>query len=115
MTFAADCIRHARPRAEFLRSATDRKIKVTIPGPFTMAQQAQNDHYETEEEVAFAFADVPAGGPPTRRPADPPDAAPTIHNGRICRNAVPCPYTSYDNGRAVRAAADLFSSKSVAT
>ena len=44
--------------AEFLRGATDRKIKVTVPGPFTMAQQAQNDHYKTEEEVAFAFADV---------------------------------------------------------
>lgn len=47
-----------RRDAEFLRSATDRKIKVTVPGPFTMAQQAQNDHYATEEEVAFAFADV---------------------------------------------------------
>ncbi|MDA0170550.1 cobalamin-independent methionine synthase II family protein [Solirubrobacter taibaiensis] len=44
--------------AEFLRGATDRKIKVTVPGPFTMAQQAQNDHYKTDEEVAFAFADV---------------------------------------------------------
>src|SRR6185436_6189577 len=31
---------------EFLRANTDHKIKVTIPGPFTMAQQAQNDHYE---------------------------------------------------------------------
>ena len=50
--------------AEFLRGATDRKIKVTVPGPFTMAQQAQNDHYGSEEEVAFAFADVVrAGGP----------------------------------------------------
>lgn len=47
-----------RRDAVFLRSATDRKIKVTVPGPFTMAQQAQNDHYGSEEEVAFAFADV---------------------------------------------------------
>jgi 5-methyltetrahydropteroyltriglutamate--homocysteine methyltransferase len=47
-----------RRDAEFLRSATDRKIKVTVPGPFTMAQQAQNDHYGSDEEVAFAFADV---------------------------------------------------------
>jgi 5-methyltetrahydropteroyltriglutamate--homocysteine methyltransferase len=47
-----------RRDAEFLRGATDRKIKVTVPGPFTMAQQAQNDHYGSEEEVAFAFADV---------------------------------------------------------
>jgi 5-methyltetrahydropteroyltriglutamate--homocysteine methyltransferase len=44
--------------AEFLRANTDRKIKVTIPGPFTMAQQAQNDHYAQERDVAFAFAEV---------------------------------------------------------
>jgi 5-methyltetrahydropteroyltriglutamate--homocysteine methyltransferase len=44
--------------AEFLRANTDRQIKVTIPGPFTMAQQAQNDHYAAERDVAFAFADV---------------------------------------------------------
>src|SRR3954470_927467 len=43
---------------EFLRANTDRTIKVTVPGPFTMAQQAQNDHYEHDEEVAFAFADA---------------------------------------------------------
>jgi 5-methyltetrahydropteroyltriglutamate--homocysteine methyltransferase len=44
--------------AEFLRANTDRTIKMTIPGPFTMAQQAQNDHYAHERDVAFAFADV---------------------------------------------------------
>ena len=44
--------------AEFLRASTDRLTKVTIPGPFTMAQQAQNDHYATERDVAYAFADV---------------------------------------------------------
>jgi 5-methyltetrahydropteroyltriglutamate--homocysteine methyltransferase len=44
--------------AEFLRANTERQIKVTIPGPFTMAQQAQNDHYAAERDVAFAFADV---------------------------------------------------------
>jgi 5-methyltetrahydropteroyltriglutamate--homocysteine methyltransferase len=44
--------------AEFLRANTERLTKVTIPGPFTMAQQAQNDHYEHERDVAFAFADV---------------------------------------------------------
>src|SRR3954470_6845564 len=43
---------------EFLRAATDRTIKMTVPGPFTMAQQAQNEHYEREEDLAFAFADV---------------------------------------------------------
>ena len=29
----------------FLRANTDRMIKITVPGPFTMAQQAQNDFY----------------------------------------------------------------------
>jgi 5-methyltetrahydropteroyltriglutamate--homocysteine methyltransferase len=43
---------------EFLRANTDRTIKITVPGPFTMAQQAQNEHYEREEELACAFADV---------------------------------------------------------
>src|SRR4029434_7098376 len=33
----------------FLRAHTDRPIKMTVPGPFTMAQQAQNDYYPTEE------------------------------------------------------------------
>jgi 5-methyltetrahydropteroyltriglutamate--homocysteine methyltransferase len=44
--------------AEFLRANTDRLTKVTIPGPFTMAQQAQDDHYGSPRDVAFAFADV---------------------------------------------------------
>jgi 5-methyltetrahydropteroyltriglutamate--homocysteine methyltransferase len=44
--------------AEFLRANTDRLVKVTVPGPFTMAQQAQNEHYEHDQEVAFAFADA---------------------------------------------------------
>src|SRR3954452_8911560 len=43
---------------EFLRANTDRLIKVTVPGPFTMAAQAANEHYEHEQEVAFAFADA---------------------------------------------------------
>jgi 5-methyltetrahydropteroyltriglutamate--homocysteine methyltransferase len=43
---------------QFLRATTDRTIKMTVPGPFTMAQQAQNEHYEREEDLAFAFADV---------------------------------------------------------
>jgi 5-methyltetrahydropteroyltriglutamate--homocysteine methyltransferase len=42
----------------FLRANTDRLVKMTVPGPFTMAQQAQNDHYEHEEEAAFAYADA---------------------------------------------------------
>ena len=42
----------------FLREHTDRTIKVTVPGPFTMSQQAQNDYYDTAEELAYAYADA---------------------------------------------------------
>ena len=41
---------------EFLRKNTTRRIKITLPGPFTMTQQAQDDHYGDEEAVAMAFA-----------------------------------------------------------
>src|SRR2546423_4145943 len=41
---------------EFLRANTDRQIKVTVPGPYTMSQQAQNDFYENEEELAMDYA-----------------------------------------------------------
>src|SRR5262249_43948277 len=41
---------------EFLRRNTKRKIKITLPGPFTMTQQAQDDHYRDEEALALAFA-----------------------------------------------------------
>jgi 5-methyltetrahydropteroyltriglutamate--homocysteine methyltransferase len=41
----------------FLRAHTDRKIKITVPGPFTMLQQAQNDFYASEEEAAMDYAD----------------------------------------------------------
>jgi 5-methyltetrahydropteroyltriglutamate--homocysteine methyltransferase len=43
---------------EFLRSLTKRRIKITVPGPFTMAQQAQNDHYEDDRSLALAYADA---------------------------------------------------------
>jgi 5-methyltetrahydropteroyltriglutamate--homocysteine methyltransferase len=43
-----------------VRSVTDTPMKITIPGPFTMTQQAQNDHYANEEDLAMAFADVVA-------------------------------------------------------
>ena len=42
----------------FLRAHTNRPIKVTVPGPFTMSQQAVNDFYEHDEEMAFAYADA---------------------------------------------------------
>jgi 5-methyltetrahydropteroyltriglutamate--homocysteine methyltransferase len=42
----------------FLRANTDRTIKITVPGPFTMSQQAQDEFYASEEERAYAFADA---------------------------------------------------------
>jgi 5-methyltetrahydropteroyltriglutamate--homocysteine methyltransferase len=41
---------------KFLRANTDRAIKFTVPGPFTMAQQAQNDHYASIREAALGYA-----------------------------------------------------------
>jgi 5-methyltetrahydropteroyltriglutamate--homocysteine methyltransferase len=41
---------------KFLRAHTKKKIKITVPGPFTMAQQAQNDFYTSEEELALDYA-----------------------------------------------------------
>jgi 5-methyltetrahydropteroyltriglutamate--homocysteine methyltransferase len=43
---------------QFLRARTDRTIKVTVPGPFTMSQQAQNDYYDNPADLAFAYADA---------------------------------------------------------
>jgi 5-methyltetrahydropteroyltriglutamate--homocysteine methyltransferase len=43
---------------EFLRSISDRQIKITVPGPFTMTQQAQNDHYADDRSLALAYADA---------------------------------------------------------
>jgi 5-methyltetrahydropteroyltriglutamate--homocysteine methyltransferase len=40
----------------FLRANTDRVIKMTVPGPFTMSQQAQNDHYPDLESAAMDYA-----------------------------------------------------------
>ena len=40
----------------FLRAHTSRTIKMTVPGPFTMAQQAQNDYYLSEEAAALDYA-----------------------------------------------------------
>jgi 5-methyltetrahydropteroyltriglutamate--homocysteine methyltransferase len=55
-------IRRTRPvevrDVEFLRSITDRRIKITVPGPFTMTQQAQNDHYPDERSLALAYAEA---------------------------------------------------------
>lgn len=42
--------------AEFLRGHTTRGTKITVPGPFTMSQQAQNDYYKSDAECAMAYA-----------------------------------------------------------
>jgi 5-methyltetrahydropteroyltriglutamate--homocysteine methyltransferase len=55
-------VRRTRPvevrDVEFLRSLSDRRIKITVPGPFTMAQQAQDDHYSDERSLALAYAEA---------------------------------------------------------
>jgi 5-methyltetrahydropteroyltriglutamate--homocysteine methyltransferase len=53
-------VRRKRPvevrDVEFLRKNTDRMIKMTVPGPFTMSQQAQNEFYTDEEKMALDYA-----------------------------------------------------------
>ena len=55
-------IRRTRPvelrDLKVLRANTDRAIKATVPGPFTMGKQAQDDYYRDEEAVALAYADA---------------------------------------------------------
>jgi 5-methyltetrahydropteroyltriglutamate--homocysteine methyltransferase len=41
---------------EFLRSRTDRTVKITVPGPFTMTQLSADEHYGDPEAVAMAYA-----------------------------------------------------------
>jgi 5-methyltetrahydropteroyltriglutamate--homocysteine methyltransferase len=43
---------------EFLRAITNRRIKATLPGPFTMSQQAQDDYYHDEEALAMSLAEA---------------------------------------------------------
>lgn len=40
----------------FLKAHTSKPVKITVPGPFTMSQQAQNDFYNSEEEMALDYA-----------------------------------------------------------
>src|SRR5207237_7456387 len=53
-------IRRRRPveveDVRFLRAHTTRPIKMTVPGPFTLSQQAQNDFYPSEEAAAMDYA-----------------------------------------------------------
>ena len=55
-------VRRTRPveirDVEFLRGITQRRIKITVPGPFTMTQQAQNDHYASDRDLALAYAEA---------------------------------------------------------
>jgi len=55
-------IRRVRPvelgDLQFLRANTDRAVKITLPGPFTMARQAQNDYYPDDRQAALAYADA---------------------------------------------------------
>lgn len=55
-------IRRTRPverrDAAFLADNAERTTKITLPGPFTMAQQAHNDYYADDAEMAFAFAEA---------------------------------------------------------
>jgi 5-methyltetrahydropteroyltriglutamate--homocysteine methyltransferase len=41
---------------KFLKRHTARKVKMTVPGPFTLMQQAQNDYYKSDEEAAMDYA-----------------------------------------------------------
>ncbi len=53
-------IRRLRPAevrdVEFLRRNTNRRIKITVPGPFTITQQAQDDYYHDERALALDIA-----------------------------------------------------------
>jgi len=41
-----------------LRANTSRTVKITVPGPFTMSQQAQDDHYGSRESLALGYAEA---------------------------------------------------------
>lgn len=58
-------IRRVRPVeadvVALMKRYSDKPIKITLPGPFTMSQQAQNDYYPSDAELAMAYADAVAG------------------------------------------------------
>lgn len=55
-------IRRTRPvevrDLQFLKKNTGRQVKMTLPGPFTMSKQAQNDFYKTDEALALDYAEA---------------------------------------------------------
>jgi 5-methyltetrahydropteroyltriglutamate--homocysteine methyltransferase len=46
---------------EFLRAHTSRTTKITVPGPFTMSQQAQDDFYGAPDKLGMAYAEAVRG------------------------------------------------------
>ena len=46
---------------KFLKAHTTRRTKITVPGPFTMSQQAQNDYYKSDEDAAMDYAEAVNG------------------------------------------------------
>ena len=46
---------------EFLKAHTSRKVKMTVPGPFTMSQQAQDDFYGSPDKLGMAYAEAVRG------------------------------------------------------
>ncbi len=47
-----------RKSAQFLRASTTRQTKVTVPGPFTLSQLAQNEYYPDQRSLAMAYAEA---------------------------------------------------------
>jgi 5-methyltetrahydropteroyltriglutamate--homocysteine methyltransferase len=41
---------------QFLRANTNKPVKITVPGPFTMSKQAQNEYYKSDTEMALDYA-----------------------------------------------------------
>jgi len=76
---------------KFLRAHTKKAVKMTVPGPFTMSQQAQNEYYPSEEEASMDYAvavnaeirDLFAAGAARHRPGE------TPRPGRTARHGVP--------------------------
>lgn len=52
-----------------MKRFTDEPVKITLPGPFTMTQQAQNDYYSDDVELAMAYADAVAAEAVADKPA----------------------------------------------
>ena len=49
-------MRSRRATSQFLRANTTAPIKITVPGPFTMSQQTQDDYYKDEVALAMDYA-----------------------------------------------------------